>query len=127
RAGSYPSLTRAPTAHGRFCSSLFPLPASFRLPMRTLLAFLVLACSTDPTGPVPPPPPPPPPPPAGALRIVILGNSLTYSNSMPTMIAVLAVASSKPRPTVVAHAHGNFAIMDHWENAASTTAMDDAS
>ncbi len=86
-----------------------------------LLALSLLACGAGTPDPVTPPPPPP----GDGIKIVILGNSLTYMNDMPGMIAELAVQGGEPRPTVVVKAHANFGLEQHWGNAESLAAMDD--
>ena len=40
------------------------------------------------------------------LKILMLGNSLTYANDMPGMIAELAARAGEARPTVVVEALG---------------------
>lgn len=94
--------------------------------MRTILLLaLLLGCGSTDSGPTTPPPPPPPPPPPGALRIVMLGNSLTASNDLARMIEELAVAAGKPQPQVVPFAYGDWSLEEHWNNAASMAAIAD--
>jgi len=85
-----------------------------------LLALVALACGSG-AGPITPPPPPPP---TGGLQILMLGNSLTYSNDLPGLIAELAARGGAVRPTVAVIAFANFGLEDHWGNATSTAAMD---
>jgi hypothetical protein len=92
--------------------------------MRTvLLALSLLGCGTGTPDPVIPPPPPP----GDGIKIVMLGNSLTYFNDMPGMIAELAVHGGEPRPTVVVEAHANYGLEQHWTDVESLAAMDDGS
>lgn len=86
-----------------------------------LLALTLLACGSGPSGPGTPPPPPP----GTGLRIVMLGNSLTYYNDLPGMVAELADRGGADRPTVVTIAHANWALEDHWNNPASLAAIED--
>lgn len=83
---------------------------------------LVLACAqagaTDTPPSVPPAPPPPPtlpPPPTGpALRLLFIGNSLTYSFDVPTQIQQMATAVGLTPPIVTELAFPDFALEDHW-------------
>jgi hypothetical protein len=86
-----------------------------------LLAVSLLACGSGTPDPVTPPPPPP----GEGIKIVMLGNSLTYFNDMPGMIAELAVRGGAPRPTVVVEAHANYGLEQHWSDEESLEAMDD--
>ena len=88
-----------------------------------LLAVSLLACAAGTPDPVTPPPPPV----GNGLKILMLGNSLTYANDMPGMIAELAVRAGEERPTVVVEAHGNYGLQQHWSDPRSLTAMDDGS
>lgn len=90
--------------------------------MRYLTLLALLACGSS-GGPVTPPPPPPPPP-SGQLQILMLGNSLTYSNDLPGMIAELADRGGAERPSVTVIAFANFSLEDHWNYGTSTAAMD---
>ncbi len=80
-----------------------------------LLALLGLACTlpsdADPPGQLPPPPPPVP---GGGLRLLFVGNSLTYTWNVPGLVSQLAEAAGKPAPTVVARTAADYALEDHW-------------
>jgi hypothetical protein len=49
----------------------------------------------------------------GALRILFIGNSLTYTNDLPRTLADLSVASGFERCYCIAVAYPNFALEDH--------------
>lgn len=51
--------------------------------------------------------------PSGAIRVLFIGNSLTYTNDLPTLVSALATASGKTVETVTL-ASPNFALIDHW-------------
>jgi hypothetical protein len=56
-----------------------------------------------------------PPPFAGAeLRVLFIGNSLTYANDLPAMTAQLAGSADVPPMRVVTLLRGNYALEDHW-------------
>ncbi|HRP07629.1 MAG TPA: hypothetical protein PLL69_03990 [Gemmatimonadales bacterium] len=82
------------------------------------LLSLILACAgTAPSRQVPPPPPGDP------LRIVMLGNSLTYFNDMPAMVAELAMSGGATRPEVVTVASPNWGLADHLGSTTSMAAI----
>ncbi len=89
----------------------------------TLLLFTgLLGCAGGGSGPSVPPPPPPPPPP-GTVRILMLGNSLTYTQDVPGLVADFATAGGVPRPVVASIAHANWGLQDHAGSAPSTSAV----
>jgi hypothetical protein len=55
----------------------------------------------------------------------MLGNSLTYFNDLPGMVAELAVQGGAPRPTMIVIANPNWGLEDHWHDAAALAAIDD--
>lgn len=81
-----------------------------------LLVVALIACGGEPVGPQSPPPPPPPPPPPGTLRILFIGNSLTYTYNVPQLVRQMAVAAGKPAPVVVSRAYANYGLEDHWND-----------
>ncbi len=85
------------------------------------LVALLLACGSAPSDPTPPPPPPVS---SDALRIVMLGNSLTYTHDVPGLIADLATSTGAPRPVITTFAYANFALEDHFSFPASIAAID---
>jgi hypothetical protein len=50
---------------------------------------------------------------SGALRVLFIGNSLTYTNDLPAMVQALASASGISLVTDEA-TEGGFALEDHW-------------
>ena len=92
----------------------------------TAIACIAIACAAAPTevdrpGSVPPPPPTPPPPPpvGGGLRLLFLGNSLTYTHDVPALVIQLAVRAGQAEPAVVTRAFPNYALEDHWNDGAA--------
>jgi hypothetical protein len=76
------------------------------------LAVAVLACGSDPAGS------------GEALRILFVGNSLTYSNDLPGMLQQLATADGLTlEPADVSQ--GGYALEDHWVDADSRAALDE--
>jgi hypothetical protein len=94
--------------------------------LRSVCWVLVLACAqagaTDtppsvpppPLAPPPPPPPLPPPPTGPALRLLFVGNSLTYTFDVPTQIQQMAMAVGLTPPTITELAFPNFSLEDNW-------------
>ena len=81
----------------------------------SVVALLLLACGGSPSGPGTPPPPPPPPPVDGAMRVLLIGNSLTSTGDVPYLIAEMAALAGEPRPVVHSVAYANFSLEDHWQ------------
>ena len=80
-----------------------------------LLALLNLACTLPADVDAPDPTiPPPPPVVGGGMRVLFVGNSLTYTWNVPSLVRQLAVAAGKPTPTIVARTAADFALEDHW-------------
>ena len=76
-----------------------------RLVAVPLLALAVLSCRhDDAVAPVRVP---------GVLRVLFIGNSLTYVNDLPGMVSSLATASGLSIETASVTA-GDFALIDHW-------------
>lgn len=89
--------------------------------------FLIVSCAAMPSGPppsppapppppeTPPPPPPPippPPPTEGATSVLFIGNSLTYVNDLPALVAQAANGAGL-RLHVASVTVGNTAVIDH--------------
>ena len=51
----------------------------------------------------------------GALRVLFIGNSLTYFNGMPYMFAALADSVGEPAPVVQMIALPDFGLPEHWD------------
>lgn len=80
-----------------------------------LLALCSLACAQPSDTVLPDQTIPPPPPAVGdGMRLLFVGNSLTYTWNVPQLVRQLAVAAGKPAPIVVARTAGDYALEDHW-------------
>jgi hypothetical protein len=66
---------------------------------------------------------PPPPPSPDATSILMLGNSLTYTQDVPGMLADFATAGGAPRPVVTMIAHANWSLEEHFGSEASINAI----
>jgi len=53
--------------------------------------------------------------PKGELRVLFIGNSLTYANDLPTIVEALAEASKQKRFIHQSVALPNFSLQDQWE------------
>jgi hypothetical protein len=85
--------------------------------LRLIVATMaVLGCSQ---GPVDPQPVPPPPPTSGAVRLLFIGNSLTYSYNIPGMVKEMTIAAGRPAPWIVSAAYANYALEDHWTSGSA--------
>jgi hypothetical protein len=63
--------------------------------------------------------------PAGTtLRLLFLGNSLTYANDLPAMVASLADHAGDFQIEVTDASAPNYALEDHWNDPASMSALD---
>ncbi|GAB5518351.1 MAG: hypothetical protein RhofKO_06020 [Rhodothermales bacterium] len=61
--------------------------------------------------------------PAEALRVLFVGNSLTYDNDLPSALADLALRDSMPMFTA-SIAKGNYALEDHWNEGEVQRALE---
>ncbi|MEP7346984.1 MAG: hypothetical protein ABI877_17065, partial [Gemmatimonadaceae bacterium] len=82
---------------------------------RTLLVALAAACA--PTAPTTPPAPELP---DGAPRILFIGNSLTYTNDLPSLVAEIARVDGRPIG-VATVAAANTALVDHLTQTDATS------
>ncbi|MES2304870.1 MAG: hypothetical protein V4558_05155 [Gemmatimonadota bacterium] len=78
-----------------------------------IAAWALLACSSGPVQ-VSPPPPPPPPPPTGAVRLLFIGNSLTYAYNIPGLVKQMSTAAGLIEPYTVSATYPDYALEDHW-------------
>lgn len=53
-------------------------------------------------------------PPERALRILFIGNSLTYFNDLPGIVAALVVESGREKPGCQSEVQGGYSLEDHW-------------
>ncbi|HYV97298.1 MAG TPA: hypothetical protein VE967_07605 [Gemmatimonadaceae bacterium] len=77
-----------------------------RIAIYATLFALALACGSDGTAPHSKP---------GQIRVLFIGNSLTYTNSLPQMVDALAAASGFDIVSD-AQASPDYALIDHWDN-----------
>jgi hypothetical protein len=83
---------------------------------------LVVMCLAGITCVAPTSAPPDPLPPAGGVRVLFVGNSLTYVNDLPGTVA--AIGASAGETIVVAAAAGpNLALIDHLNGATDAVAQ----
>jgi len=57
------------------------------------------------------------------LRILFIGNSLTYVNDLPGMVRQLGGSNSARPVTVASVAFGNYSLEDHWNRGDALTAI----
>lgn len=105
--------------------------------MRRLSAFLVViwlcgvlaGCDADRREPlvtITPSPVPQPTPtemPMPQVRLLFIGNSLTYGNDLPGLVKQVAIAAGQPAPTVKMVASGGYNLEDHWNDGAARKAL----
>jgi hypothetical protein len=60
---------------------------------------------------------------ARALRVLFVGNSLTYMNDLPAIVEALAEASGAARPSCKAITAGGYSLEDHWNRGAAQKAI----
>ncbi|MES2123542.1 MAG: hypothetical protein V4503_02520 [Gemmatimonadota bacterium] len=70
-------------------------------------ALLALGCASNPTNPSPPPP-------TGPVKLLFLGNSLTYTWDVPALVAQMADAAGRHDLTVKSVTYDSYALEDHW-------------
>lgn len=61
----------------------------------------------------------------GALRVLFIGNSLTYFNGMPYMFAALADSVGESAPVVQMIAFPNFGLPEQWQHGQAPDAIRD--
>ena len=82
--------------------------------LRVFPAAVLLACSLG-TAPEAP---------EGSVRVLFIGNSLTYENDLPLTIGQLAISAGLPECYCVAIAYPDFALEDHWDFREAVTALE---
>jgi hypothetical protein len=80
-----------------------------------LILLLAAAASCGSTSPEPVPDP--------DLRILFIGNSLTYVNDLPGMVRQLGASNSARPVTVSSVAFGDYSLEDHWNRGDALTAI----
>lgn len=66
-----------------------------------------------------------PDPPADAVKVLFIGNSLTYENDLPRTVADLAASAGLRSCYCIAIAYPNFALEDHWDVGDAVEALQD--
>ncbi len=67
--------------------------------------------------------PTPPGFPDGKTRVLFIGNSLTYTNDLPTMIKAVARLGGDTSIATASVAFPNFALEDHWNEGSAAKAL----
>jgi hypothetical protein len=62
--------------------------------------------------------------PAPALRVLFIGNSLTYVNDLPAVVAAFAEAAGETPPEYRAVVVGGFSLEDHWRQGEARKAIE---
>jgi hypothetical protein len=83
-------------------------------PLRAAPLIALLSCSLG-TAPAAP---------EGSLKVLFIGNSLTYENDLPRTVAGLALSAGSQVCYCVAVAYPNFALEDHWDFREAVTALE---
>ena len=86
-------------------------------PLRILAVATLTACSlgTEPEAP------------EGSLKVLFIGNSLTYENDLPRTVAQLALSAGLPSCYCYQIAYPDFALEDHWYLREAVNALQDES
>lgn len=62
--------------------------------------------------------------PENALRVLFVGNSLTYVNDLPAVVAAMATATARDRPPAFFQVAGpDLSLEDHWRTGAAERAI----
>ena len=86
-----------------------------RLHAISSILLLAIATSCGSTSPDPGPDP--------DLRILFIGNSLTYVNDLPAMVQQLGASDSARPVTVASVAFGDYSLEDHWNRGDALAAI----
>jgi hypothetical protein len=65
--------------------------------------------------------------PEGALKVLFIGNSLTYTNDLPQTVAQLAASAGAQECYCYQIAYPNFALEDHYDNREAVRALEEES
>ena len=65
--------------------------------------------------------------PEGSVKVLFIGNSLTYENDLPKTIGQLALSAGLPECYCVTIARPNFALEDHYDFRVAVRALEDES
>ncbi|HEY5546162.1 MAG TPA: hypothetical protein VIK50_08910 [Gemmatimonadaceae bacterium] len=63
--------------------------------------------------------------PEGSVKVLFIGNSLTYENDLPRTVSQLALSAGLAPCYCVAIAYPDFALEDHWDFGDAVTALED--
>lgn len=78
-----------------------------------VVAFLACSLGTAPDAP------------DGSVKVLFIGNSLTYENDLPLTVGQLALSAGLASCYCVAIAYPNFALEDHWDFGDAVRALED--
>ncbi len=67
---------------------------------------------------------PPDPPEDGNIRVLFIGNSLTYTYDIPTLVGELIQTAGTPQYSHEEVTFGNFSLQDHWDRGDALEAID---
>lgn len=100
--------------------SIRAVPVPFAL--AAIIALAAVACAASSTAP--PGTREPGEIPENALRILFIGNSLTYWNDLPQVVAAMAVATGQEQPPYVEMiAAPDYSLEDHWNDGRARDAI----
>jgi hypothetical protein len=104
-----------------------------RIPAFLLVLVLFLQCASDNGSPNPQPAAPAPPNSGGNvsggfdskadINIIFVGNSLTYENDLPSLVAGIATMDGV-RLGITTITQGNYSLDDHWADGTIQTTLD---
>ena len=63
--------------------------------------------------------------PEGSVKVLFIGNSLTYANDLPRTVSHLALSAGLAPCYCVTIAYPDFALEDHWDFREAVTALED--
>ncbi|MBL8985775.1 MAG: hypothetical protein JNJ80_05880 [Gemmatimonadetes bacterium] len=63
--------------------------------------------------------------PEGDTRVLFIGNSLTYVNDLPAMVAAVARQAGNDKVSTAAVAYPDFSLEDHWNEGTARRALAD--